>query len=174
MIGISQPTTFPLSYARLQRNYLWDVLLPDIGISFGGLVGFGISQLVQSVDFGDYSISDIITMRYGPLEAHFAGLLSVQEVSMTFLKTMPDVVAPYFNSWKKLIIDEKGLYYPKSNYQKNIYVRFLDSTSIAVGRYKLIGTFPTTFPSYSLNYEKDAVTTVTVKFTVDKIEYEAF
>jgi len=174
MPGLSVPTDWLLTKARFQRNYLWDVLLPDIGMKAGGLIGFGLAQLVQTVEFGDYSIPNPIKMKYGPYEASFAGLLSVNRVGMTFLKTMPDAVAAYFSAWKKLIVDDQGLYHPKANYQKNIYIRFLDSTSVAIGRYKLIGCFPTSFPSYSLNYKDNEVTTVKVEFSIDKLEYEWF
>jgi len=173
---ITQPTDFVLSKIRLQRNYLWDVLLPDIGNFFGintmGLVGLTIGQLVQSVQFGDYSIENPSVMRVGPFQASFAGLLTVDKVQMTFLKTQPDAVSGYFNAWKNLIVDQQGLFQPKSKYQKTIYVRFIDSSGIAFGRYKLIGCFPSMFPKYQLDYDKSDVTKVTVVFTCDKIEYQ--
>jgi len=174
MIGITQPTTFTLQYAKFQRNYLWDVLLPDIGVDLGGLVGFAMGQLVQSVSFGDYSIVDGPKMRFGPYEAHFAGLFTVPDIRMTFLKTFPDAVSSYFNAWKNLIIDANGIYSTKSNYQRTIYVRFVDMTGISMGQYKLIGCFPTIFPNYNLSYDDNKVTKVEVKFTVDAIEYSAF
>ena len=168
-IGISQPTTFPLIYARFQRSYSWDVLLPDISIGFSGII---ISQLVQSVSFGDYNISTN-SMKNGPFEFKYVGLMGVNNVKMTLLKTMPDIVTPYFNSWKELIVDKKGLYQVKSKYAKSIAIRFLDSTGLAVGKYKLTGCFPTTFPAYSLNYNEEKVTTVDIDFSVDKVEYQA-
>lgn len=174
MPGISQPTDFPLHFLRYQRNYLWDVLMPDIGISLGGLVGFGVGSLVQEVSFGDYSVASPNTMKYGPYEAKFVGMLEVPPVNMKFLKMVPDVVSMYFNSWKNLMIDKQGLYHPKEDYQKNIYIRFIDQTGIALGRYKLIGCFPTKFPSYNLSYANSSLTMVDVSFTVDKIEYQAF
>ena len=171
-IGISQPTTFILGYTRFQRNYLWDVLLPDIGVDLFGLVGFGIGQFVQKISFGDYSIDSENSMRYGAYEAHFAGLFTVKDVEITFLKTMPDVVSAYFQGWKELMLAKNGLYNVKEKYQKSIYVRFLDSTGLAVGRYKLTGCFPKNFPTYSLDYKDENITTVTVTFAVDKLEYE--
>jgi len=174
MIGISQPTNLVLNKARYQRSYLWDVLLPDIGFSLGGFVGLAISQFIQEVSFGDYSIESPNVMRYGPYEASFAGLFKVEPVTMTFIKTMPDIISPYFNAWKNLIVDASGLYQPKANYQKDIYIRFLDSTGLAVGRYKLKGCFPIKFPAYRLNYGSNEVLKVEVQFRTDRIEYEAF
>ena len=174
MPGVSVPVDWILGKARFQRNYLWDVLLPDIGVGAGGLMGFGLAQLVREVQFGDYSIASPSTMRVGPYQANFAGLLTVDKIRITFVKTMPDAVSAYINAWKNLIVDKEGLFQVKSKYQKDIYVRFLDSTGIAMGRYKLIGCFPTKFPEYNLNYGNEELTLVRVEFTVDKIEYEWF
>jgi hypothetical protein len=174
-VGITQPSSVLLGYARFQRSYLFDVILPDIGISYGGLVGFGLSQLVQAVKFGDYSIgSDAIRMRFGPYQAHFAGLFTVEKVTITFLKTMPDAVAAYFKAWKDLIITPTGLYQVKSKYQKTIKIRFVDQSGIAMGEYRLIGAFPVTFPSYDLSYATNDVTKIDIDFQVDRIEYEIF
>jgi len=179
MPGVSVPVDWILGKARFQRNYLWDVLLPDIsdttgGVKTGGLIGFGLAQLVREVQFGDYSIASPSTMRVGPYQANFAGLLTVDKIRITFVKTMPDAVSAYINAWKDLIVDKQGLFQVKAKYQKDIYVRFLDSTGIAVGRYKLIGCFPTKFPEYNLNYQNEELTQVKVEFTVDKIEYQWF
>lgn len=174
MPGVSVPVDWILAKARFQRNYLWDVLLPDIGLSAGGLIGFGLGQLVRGIQFGDYSMDTSRTMRVGPYQANYAGLLTVNQVRITFAKTMPDAVSAYINAWKKLIVGSDGLFNPKSKYQKDIYVRFIDSTGIALGRYKLIGCFPVIYPKYDLNYENDAITTVVVEFAVDKVEYEWF
>jgi hypothetical protein len=179
VIGISQPTTLALQYSRLQRNYLWDVLLPDIDFPIGeklggllqGLQGFAMAQYVQGVRFGDYDVATT-TMKYGPYQANFPGLLSVGKVTISFLKPMPDFISGYFYGWKKLMIDKNNLYVPKNKYQKNIYVRFLDATGLTINRYKLTGCFPVKFPGYNLNYEQDAVTIFDVELAVDKIEIE--
>lgn len=178
-IGISQPSSIVLQYSRLQRNYLWDVLLPDINSPIGGLAGglfeglqgLAMTQYVQGVRFGDYDVEKVIT-KYGPYRANFPGLLSVSSASITFLKPMPDFISSYFYAWKKLMVDDDGLYKPKNDYQKNVYIRFLDSTGLAINRYKLIGCFPTTFPAYDLDYNNNEVTKFSVTLSVDKIEIQ--
>ena len=70
------------------------------------------------------------------------------------------------------MIDADGLYRPKMDYQKNIYIRFLDSTGIAINRYKLLGCFPLKFPTYDLDYENNEVTKFDVTLAVDKIEIQ--
>ena len=130
VIGISQPSSIVLQYSRLQRNYLWDVLLPDInsplakipvvGKILEGVQGLAMTQYVQGVSFGDYDIEQT-TMKYGAYQANFAGLLKANEVSITFLKPMPDFISSYFYAWKNLIVGSDGLYNPKNKYQKNIF-----------------------------------------------------
>lgn len=173
-IGIGQPSAIALPYYRFQRNYMWDVLLPDVGLAAGGLIGFALGQLVQKVSFGDYSIEEPQTMRFGPYAANFAGMFKVEDLSMTFLKTMPDAVSAYFKAWKDLIISPTGLYAPKMEYQKTIMIRFTDTTGITLGQYKFLGCFPVSFPSYELSYDSNEVTKVDVDFKVDRIEYTTF
>jgi hypothetical protein len=168
-IGISQPTTFPLQYARFQRSYSWDVLLPDINIGLSGVV---ISQLVSQVSFGDYNLSTN-NMKLGPLEYKYAGLMNVKNATMSLWKTMPDIVTPYFKAWKELIVDKNGLYQVKQKYAKDIWVRYLDSTGLAVGKYRLIRAFPVTFPAYDLNYDDNKVLSVNIEFSVDNVEYQS-
>lgn len=172
--GVSQPTAFLLSKARFQKDFLWEVLLPDIGVSAFGLVGFTLGQLVQEVAFGDYSIDQATTTRFGPYQAHFAGMFKVPRVRMTFLKTMPDAVSAYFKAWKNLIITEDGIYNPKNMYQRTIFIRFSDSTGLTLGQYKFIGAFPITFPHYNLAYSSNTITKVNVEFETDKVEYTTF
>lgn len=162
-----------LSTVQFQRNYLWDVQLPA-NILSGFTSPDDIEQLVQGVQFGDYSIDSPVVMRVGTYQAYFANMLTVDKVRMTFLKTVPDIVSDYFNAWKLLIVDSSGLFQPKNNYQRNIKIRFLDSTGAAFGVYTLIGAFPTKFPQYqNLDYNENTLTKIYIEFTVDKIEYEA-
>ena len=160
-----------LSGTDFQRNYLWEVILPDVGSDTGGLQGFELGRLAQEVFFGNYSMPNINTMRVGPYQANFAGLLTVPNVRITFLQPSPDFLTDYITSWKSLIVDSSGLFQPKSNYQKNIYVRFLDTDGGVLGQYKLIGCFPMTYPSYNLDYGSNKITNYFVEFAVDKIEY---
>jgi len=169
---ISQPTAHLFSKVRFQRNYLWDVALPDIGADLSGLGGLAVGELIQSVQFGDYNVENPATMRIGAFQTWFASLLTVRRVQMTFLKTMPDIVSAYFNAWKNLMVDKQGLFHPKDDYQQTVIIRFLDATGVAFGKYKLIGCFPVTFPKYTnLSYEENSITKVVIEFQVDKIEY---
>jgi len=166
-------TVTKLSTVQFQRNYLWDVQLPS-DILQGYTSPDDIEQLVQSVQFGDYSIDSPVVMRIGTYQAFFANMLTVNKVQMSFLKTAPDIVSDFFTAWKLLIVDANGLFMPKNSYQRNISIRFLDPYGEAFGVYTLIGAFPTKFPQYTdLSYEQNSVTKVNIEFTVDKIRYDS-
>jgi hypothetical protein len=162
-MGLVQPL---LSNVHLQRTYMWEIILPMVGIMPGVLL----CPLCQSVSFGDYTFERDQTTRFGAFEAKYPGMLKVNEFSMTFLKAIPDIATTYFTLWRKLIVSSTGLYSPKSTYAKTIYLIFLDTTGIPVNRYKLTGVFPLDLPSYQLDYVTEEVTKVKITFSVDKIE----
>jgi hypothetical protein len=178
-IGISQPSSLVLEYSRIQRNYLWDVLLPDINFPLGnlaggilqGMQGLAMTQYVQAVRFGDYTVEKTM-MKYGPYRASFPGLLTVESATITFLKPRPDFISSYFYAWKDLMVSRDGLYQPKNKYQKPVYIRFLDSTGVAINRYRLTGCFPLQFPSYNLDYDNNTVTKFSVTLAIDRIEIQ--
>jgi hypothetical protein len=153
-----------------QRNYNWEVNFPSV-IGTTHVDSTKINPLVRSVWFGDYSVDSPSTMRVGPFRSNFVSLLSVQTIKIELLKTTPDLVVPYFNNWKTLMVDASGLFQPKNSYQANIYIRLFNREGNITEHYKCIGCFPTTFPQYQLDYNKNDMTMLTVVFTVDKIEY---
>ena len=157
---------------ELQRNYNWDVVLPDIFSTRGGFNGASISPFIQSISFGQYTMDDVNPIRHGPLQVHSAGLLSVKAVSMEFLCPSNSVVLEYFEGWKSLIYDQDGLfYYPKKNYANTrAIVSFYDVSGFCTYRYSLINIFPKTFPSFTLNYDSQDLTKFTVEFSIDKLE----
>jgi hypothetical protein len=172
MASMDQAVT-KLANLRFQRNYLWDVQLPG-DILQGLLSPDPIEQLVQSVQFGDYTIESPVTMRIGTYQAYFASILTVDRVQLTFLKSIPDIVSDYFNAWKLLIVDKDGLFLPKNSYQRNVSIRFLDMDGTPFGVYKLIGAFPVQFPKYQeLSYDQNSLTKVTIALQCDKIEYDS-
>jgi len=151
---------------RLQRNYNWDFILPDIGMVTSG---FLISPYCQNIRFGDYSIDTVSEMRYGAFKTKYAGFFDIQSVVATFLKPVPDTVSSYFYAWRRLIISEDGLFNPKISYAKDAYVFMYDSSGAPTSILKLSGIFPKKFPAYSLSYEREEVTKFEIEFNVDRI-----
>ena len=154
----------------LQREFMWDIKFPEIGqISFKGVALIDIGKFVQNVKFGNYQMESPNIIQVGAFKNKYAGTLDIQEVTMTFLRPIPDVVTPYLQRWRKLIVDDKGIYYPKINYAKNIYVYLLGTDSLISGTFKLINTFPKSLPSYDLSYEREGVLKFDISFSVDRI-----
>lgn len=153
---------------KLQRQYLWEFLLPDIA----GINGMEISKFCQGVKFGEYNMGEVSRIRYGAFKKGYAGFFELDTVSAEFLKPVPDIVTEYFQSWKRLIIDDKGFYYPKQTYAKTCYVRMYDRDGAVSGNYRLTGMFPKTFPAHELSYTTEELVKFTIEFNVDMVYTE--
>jgi hypothetical protein len=161
---------------EFQRDYMWDVRLPELGAStniFGIPIGAStlvdVGRFCQSIDFGDYDMQSLNTMQAGAYTNKFASMLSIKDIDMTFLRPSPDVVTPYFQKWRSLAV-KNSVFYPKKNYAKTIYIYMLGVDNMIAGTFKCVGCFPTQMPSYKLDYKGDNVLTFPIKFSVDRIE----
>ena len=156
----------------LQRNYLWEIKLPtvigttNVGTSIPGAV----EKLAQDIIFGEYGVT-ANSLRVGQYISFYAGLLTIPQFQVIFLVPSPNILGDYLDTWKSLMVGSDGLFFPKSNYQANIYVNFLNPMGVVTNRFKMIGCFPTTFPIYYLDYKTSKLATVRIIFSVDKIEY---
>jgi hypothetical protein len=151
-----------------QRAFNWQLLLPNI---IGNIDGFNVSQYCQAISFGDYSMDQLSEMRYASKKRFYAGLQSIDAVTLTFVKPILGFVYDYFEEWWKLIIDEDGFYYPKNNYKKTCYVALFDRTGIEVSRFTLKGVFPIARPPMdNLDYANDDIVRLVIKLSVDTIE----
>jgi hypothetical protein len=152
-----------------QRNYLWEVIF---GYDVSGITGTQIGKLAQECYFGEYNFEPNI-LRVGPYESHYSGLLEVQNIVIKFLKPSPDILTTYLTAWRNLIVDTNtGLFGVKSAYQKNVYIRFLDTQGNVINSYKCVGAFPVLYPFYNLNYKASTLAETQIQFAVDKIEYQ--
>ena len=152
----------------MQRTYNWDCILPDVWGA--GILGIAISKFCQSVNFGEYSIDEIIEMRHGAFKKFFPGNLNISNPKITFVAPIPDVVSFYLHSWKNLIVDKEGFYQVENVYKKNIYIILYDRTGIPANAITLIGAFPKTFPAFNLSYETEDVVKYEIEFKVDNIK----
>lgn len=162
---------------HFQRNYMWEIILPMVG-ELGGILqgnipipGILISKLCQKVTFGDYAIDGAAdTTRFGAFEAKYPGTMTIEQLKLNFIKTIPDIVTTYFTSWRKSMISKSGIYAPKSQYAKTIQLVFLDTTGIPVNRYKFTGVFPISMPKYTLAYGEETISHLDIILNVDMIE----
>lgn len=122
--------------------------------------------------FGDYSITTISTIRYGGFVKGYAGFFDIENAQAEFLNPIPDIVSAYFLGWRKLIMNDQGLYYPKMNYAKTIYVQMYDRDGSVSAKYKLTGVFPKTYPKVDLDYSTDDIHKFNIEFHVDRVYKE--
>jgi len=153
----------------LQRTYNWQLFMPH---SLKGVMGIFVSQYCQSIRFGDYSITDISKMRYGPYNRFYASLQEIGSIFATFLVPVDRSVYDYFYNWHELIVDKNGYYSPKNRYAKTIYVSLYDRSGVESTKFILKGVFPRNKPSVDAAYASEEVLVLPVEFSVDKIEVE--
>lgn len=151
---------------RYQRKYMWEVIMPSMGY----VPGILLSPLIQGVRFGDYDITNSDTTKFGAFEAKYPGFLGITDVTITFLKAVPDIATTYLTAWRKKVVSPTSVYGVKSDYARTIYVLFLDVSGIPINWYKLTGAFPKTMPSYDLDYVGEEVVQMPVVFSVDAIQ----
>lgn len=151
----------------LQRAYEWQLLMPH---DFKGVIGLWVSQYCQDVEFGDYSITEVV-MKHGAFQRFYAGIANIDMVTLTFLAPIDNSIPRYFSAWYNKIIDEKGYYSPKNNYKRNIYVVLYDRTKIETVKFKLVGTFPLSrVPRIRASWVDENVMLLSIRLRVDDIE----
>lgn len=152
----------------LQRSYEWQLLLPH---DFGGIVGLGVSRYCEDIEFGDYHITEISTMKHGAFQRFYAGVHTIDVVTLTFLKPIDNSVSDYFYAWYNDMIDENGFYSPKSRYKRDIFAVLYDRTGIESVKFKLMGAFPLSrVPRIRASWASEGVLRVSVRLSVDDIE----
>lgn len=151
----------------LQRSYNWQFLMPH---NIKGVIGYLVSQYCQDIRFGDYSISDVMVMKYGAQQRFYAGLQTISVISASFVVPVDNSLLKYFYGWKELIIDKEGYYHPKNNYKKTIYTILYDRSGIESAKFELLGAWPRTNPIIDLSYAKEGALRYNIDFSIDSIE----
>ena len=149
---------------RLQREYNWDIFLPDMGVTSGMDIG----RYCQEISFGDYTMSEIVSQRYGAYQSKFAGLMNIEDVTFTFLKPVPDIVSAYFYYWRSLIVNLAGYYNVKSQYAFTVKVFMYDTNGAISNTISLIGVFPKTVPTYRMAYGSEKMVEMSITCSVDR------
>lgn len=151
----------------LQRQYHWQLFMPHI---INGVLGPFVSQFCQDVRIGNYSIRQLSTMQYGAFQRFYAGLQGIQSVALSFFMPVDNSVMDYFHGWYHLMVDEKGYYYPKNSYKKQIYVAMYDRSGVESVRLLLKGVFPTNKPTVEASYAGEDLLRLGIVLSVDKVE----
>ncbi len=161
------------SYLGIQRTYNFEVILPSL---YNMLVdGWFVSRFCQSVKVGQYDLNSVEIKR-GARNLFFPDSTVLQPAYLTFVAPVPDVVSLYFNTWRDLIINKKGLYGLASQYKKRVYVILFDRTGIPSNMIVLKGAWPITFPKYDdLAYATEDVKKheITLRFDDISFDFEA-
>jgi len=149
----------------MQREYNFEVFLPDLpGVETSGVT---IGRFCQAVQCGPYTISELSSVQFGPFRRSLPDKFTIPDVKMTFLCTNPDIISPYFEAWRFMIIDSVGLYNVTSAYKKTISVLLHTRTGVLSNILKFTGAFPKDRPAYDLSYDKEGIVKFNIAFSVD-------
>jgi len=152
---------------NLQRAYNWSLMMPS---DFSGVLGYLVSQYCQDVTFGDYSISELSVMKSGAFQKFYAGLQTIDTVTLLFLVPSDNSLREYFYGWYERMIDKEGYYYPKLNYKRDVYLMFYDQSGLENVRFLMKGCFPKTHLVEHPSYTDDGVLMAQITLSIDKIE----
>jgi len=152
---------------HLQRSYNWGLLMP---MDFGGTLGYLVSQFCQDISFDDYRVSELSKRKHGAFERFYAGMQSIESVTLQFLVPVDNSVMDFFYAWYERVIDKDGYYYPKSNYKKSIFVMFYDQTKIESVRFELKGCFPKSHPKVHPSFTEEGVMIAEIILSIDSVE----
>lgn len=151
----------------LQRSYAFQLVMPS---DIGGFFGFEVSQYCMAAKIGDYDITEISKMKYGPQQRFYAGLQGIDRCTLSFINPTNNAVYNYFLEWSYLAIDRQGYYHVKRDYAKDIYVVTYDQRNIETNKFRLRGCFPTMRPKPDVSYAKEDIMWITISLSVDAVE----
>ena len=152
---------------HLQRAYNWQLMMPH---NFGGTIGYLVSQFCQDVVFGDYSIAEMSTVKYGAFQRFYAGMQNIDAVTLLFLVPTDNSVTDYFYAWYEKAVDRYGYYSPSAAYKRSIYLMLYDQTKVESVRFKLKGCFPKSHPVVHPSYIDEGALIAQVTLSVDDVE----
>jgi len=155
-----------LANYQFQRNFQFEVFLPDIGNARGS----DVSVLVQKVSWQDYEMSDPTTMRYGAFQSFFANFLQGKTFTINFLETEGALVRTYLKSWRSLIITDDGLFKKKiGGYAKDLMLNYLDTKGSIIHTVKFKNSFPLIRAKGDHDYDTSSIMKIEVPFACDRM-----
>ena len=146
---------------QLQRNYMWDVILPDFG---------EISTRVLAIDFAGAEFVTVDSMNMGPRLRKEPGKYQVPNIRLSMLEDEFGSVWDYMLNWWKAILPDGNSYSPQKVYKENLSFNLLSTYGVKRKEFKAKGCFPVAQPIYNMSYGDNKVTVVDVRLSVDDIE----
>jgi len=156
---------------NFQKTFNWELYLPIIGWIPGELV----STLAQAVEYEDYNMAEPSRMKAGPYFKGYPKDFGPATLTVKFLETETGLVKTYFQFWRRMIVNSKGLWGRKGNkdasgYGKDIVLLYLTNEGYPLREVKFKCAFPLTSYAAKLSYEDNSLLTVEIQFSVDRVE----
>ena len=135
-----------------------------------------VSKRVISVDFGGMLLG---INAENPLTPNLRVSLPTQysnqdRLTLRIIESEDNAVDKFVENWKRIIIDDDYLFYPRKHYVRDITIRLLGTLRINLNRLlnpgtwkeiKLLECNPINFESYQLGYDSNEMITKELQFT---------
>lgn len=153
-----------------------DFLRPNYyGVTFSGnLFGeqaFGFLTSAATFPFQTYNTASVF---YNNLPRHFVNSIDYDPITFTFLVDDGLKILRFFDSWRKLIMnDGTRTYNYKEEYSGNIEVELLNRKQFWRARIKILDAYPVNVENIALGADtNDQLMTLNVSFRYDDVQYE--
>ncbi len=102
---------------------------------------------------------------------HYAGFMSVDDVSMTIYTEVSGMAPSTMAHWVREIRSRDGLYNLPSQYKKTIVVVLLDQADRIVAEFRYEGAWPSSWSSYNLQFGQASYLVTETTLSVDDVSF---
>lgn len=155
-------------------DYNWVFELPVLSDSKCGMQFMSVmpdlSSRVVSIEAPNQNIDSKKNMR-GAETYYTATNADIGTISLRVDEMEDGLSLEYFECWKRMIKNDKGLYYPPSFYKRTLNVIRLSSEGEETHSHRYFGVFPTNISSINYSYDGSGIMQYNITLAVDKVEH---
>lgn len=153
------------NYNDFQRQYLYRVILPSLGIS--GALHEVVTYFVSSTSTPQET-TGTIPVDWQNSQIKVGGRTVYAEWNVTVKDTITSDVFKYFDAWRALVYNrDTGVSEVPARYKFNIALELIGETADRNLSFDLINSYPTTVGPATLDYSAEALYTFQVTFAFD-------
>lgn len=145
-------------------NILWYVDMPVIN---GTILGW---EYVEKINMPMYKNAINPFYKAGNTNS-YAGIRSLESVSLTAYEDSSRQASDYFEVWQNLVMDQQGFFEAPNKYKKSITVFVMDMTRKVIIQKTYKGVWPSGINTYELEADGTNRITTQVELSVDSIDY---
>lgn len=169
------PQAVALGLPDPYMSYQWEAFFPSVAIDNGtgvGVKAVSYTPILENINMSFPSIQKK-ELEFNQRSINVPNAYrTCGEVTGTFYCDNRLQILNYFNTWRTQVRDDYGLFGFPSEYKKDVFIYALGMKSIVpVYVFKLIGVFPLSLNSMTLNSKGDRITS-SITFSFDDFLFE--